>query len=343
MFRLSVPRLLIAAALTAGLIAPACGGLDSRSVFDIDAAAGRNAGGKATAGAKTSGGQPAASGNAGSSAGEVSAVDGGARSGEGGAGPNAGGGAPGSDGAPLGASCAVADECASEHCSDGVCCDAACTGVCATCNAAGKCGAPSDDSECPVVTCNVGGNECINYESEIATARCKSVGLCKAAEDCASPGKPAGTACNIASSNFSLCNGTGTCTVPVVRCGAADCAIGGKVCCFRRSGATTSQTCDAVANCAETFPAAEPARTPTECDEHADCRTGYLCSYVSASGGSHISCRLAGEANVNNTYSDWYEVCQSPAKTNACSGGRVCALTTTAFPGWKFCEHLPTD
>jgi len=138
-------------------------------------------------------------------------------------------------------------------------------------------------------------------------------------------------------------NGSGTCTDPIVKCGEADCAIGGKVCCFRRAGTLTSQTCSDAADCAETPEAAEPARTPAECDEHSDCRAGYLCSRVSASGGSHTYCRLAAEANLSTSTANWYEVCESSVATSTCSGGRTCSETASAFPGWKFCAHLASD
>lgn len=138
-------------------------------------------------------------------------------------------------------------------------------------------------------------------------------------------------------------DGAGTCAFPVVKCGQADCAIGSKVCCFRRTGNTTSQTCDDVANCAETPESAEPARTPTECDEHSDCPTGSLCSHVSASGGSRTYCRAAAEANLITDTANWYEVCESPVAISTCSGGRTCSETSSAFPGWKFCAHLASD
>jgi len=255
----------------------------------------------------------------------------------------AGGSSAGAPGAPLGSACAKSNECASTYCSDGVCCDQACTGPCTQCNSAGKCSAPQDDSACPVVSCAPGTNECLVYATDIASNRCLSVGVCKSATNCGSSPKPAQTACNTASSDVALCNSSGTCTAPVVKCGGVDCAIGSKVCCSRRSGSTTSQTCDEVANCQETPFDAVPASTPTKCDEHTDCRTGYLCSLVSASGGSEVYCRLVAQANVHGSVANWYEVCQSPVKTNTCSGGRTCTETADSFPGWKFCAHLASD
>ena len=138
-------------------------------------------------------------------------------------------------------------------------------------------------------------------------------------------------------------NASGACAPAAVKCGAADCAIGGKVCCFRRAGTTTNQTCDDAADCRETPESAEPARTPTECDEHSDCPTGSLCSHVSASGGSRTYCRLASEANVSSDTANWWEVCESPVAISTCSGGRTCTENTSAFPGWKFCAHLASD
>ncbi len=313
-----------------GLTEPSEGGAKSSP-------AGTSAG--AAAGAAGSDDSEAGSGGSAGSDGSEAAGLGGSSAGSDGNGAGSGG----SPGAVLGSACTQANKCASGYCSNGVCCDLACTGPCAQCSADGKCTAPQDDPVCPVVSCGTGTNECLNYATEISSNRCLSVGMCKTAQNCGSSPKPAQTACNAASSNFAFCNGTGTCTAPVVKCGGADCAIGSKVCCTRRSGSTISQTCEAMADCKETPFDAVPSATPTECDEHTDCRAGYLCSMVAASGGSHVYCRLAAQANMSSSMANWYEVCQSSVKTNTCSGGRTCTGTADAFPGWKICDHLATD
>jgi len=308
-----------------------------------DSSAGGSGGSSAGAGGRDAGGSSGSGGNSAGAGGRAggSSGSGGSSAGAGGraAGGSSGSGGSAGSGAPLGTACTQANKCASGFCSDGVCCDLACTGPCAQCSAAGKCTAPQDDATCPVVSCSPGTNECLNYDTEISSNRCRSVGLCKTAQDCGSSAKPAQTACNTASSNFALCNGTGTCTAPVVKCGGVDCAIGSKVCCSRHSGSTFTQTCDDVANCKQTPWDTNPGATPTECDEHTDCRAGYLCSLLSASGESRVYCRLAAEANVDSSMADWYEVCQSPVKTNICSGGRTCVDASEAIPGWKFCDH----
>jgi len=72
----------------------------------------------------------------------------------------------------LGATCVAGTECASGHCSDDVCCDAACDGGCNACTAAegaaddGVCtllgdGAPSTDDVCSPYTCDGLNHECV--------------------------------------------------------------------------------------------------------------------------------------------------------------------------------------
>jgi hypothetical protein len=78
-----------------------------------------------------------------------------------GGGPSSSSGAGAND--PLGANCNAADDCMSHHCADGVCCDDACDGLCAACDAAGHCGflakLTDPDSECQgAQTCDGMGN-----------------------------------------------------------------------------------------------------------------------------------------------------------------------------------------
>lgn len=160
---------------------------------------------------------------------------------------------------------------------------------------------------------------------------------CDETEPCAKPHAEAGE--EAAGESGSSSGGTTGASAPMVKCGRVDCLTDTKVCCFRRSGNTTSQTCDRVADCKETPFDAEPARTPTECDEHSDCPPGYLCSVIAASGGSHVYCRLAAEANASSPTANSHEVCESPMTKNACSGGSVCTGIADAFPGWKFCAQ----
>lgn len=164
-----------------------------------------------------------AGGGAGGGAPGGGALGAGGLGGTGAGGSNLGGAAEGGGGAatlPVGAPCSLAAQCGSGFCTDGVCCDAACDGVCGSCLAAetgatdGVCSPIAEGTPCgaavcaadvlqPAPLCSAQG-ACVAH----APADC---GLCSV---CASTGDacellPAGSlgGCSV----IAPCNGMGAC------------------------------------------------------------------------------------------------------------------------------------
>src|SRR5689334_25306332 len=90
-------------------------------------------------------------------------------------------------GAALGVPCARDLECASGFCVDGVCCDARCGDLCATCAAEGSpgtCSAAPTDAACGAFVC-AGGTECRGYDQTQLEQNCAAFAECKAGIECA--------------------------------------------------------------------------------------------------------------------------------------------------------------
>jgi hypothetical protein len=206
--------------------------------------------------ADTSGGGAAGNQNGGTAAKPVSGVAG-PETGESGVDINGGLTAP--VGAVLGAACSRDLECASSFCADGVCCDARCGELCATCAApgqAGTCSAASSDPGCGVLAC-AGGTECRGYDQAQLEQNCAAFGQCKAGIDCQSLDQPEGTTCQA---------GTGTCD------GLGECVVPGK--------ALLGGTCATDADCGEGHCVARSDGTSACCDSACD----GLCQQCSAAG-----------------------------------------------------------
>jgi hypothetical protein len=92
---------------------------------------------------------------------------------------------------PLGAACGANSDCQSSFCTDGVCCNSACSGTCESCRLAGggTCTAiplgQDPDYECPGGTCN-GSRACTGAEAPLLT-RLAAIGenMCRVAASAA--------------------------------------------------------------------------------------------------------------------------------------------------------------
>jgi MYXO-CTERM domain-containing protein len=233
-----------------------------------------------------------------------------------------------------GASCATTHECASGFCVDGVCCDAACNGVCQACAAAkksagadGSCGFAADGLDphgsCAAATC-VG--------STLTSRVCNGSGACRDKPSSCAPFtcNAAGTNCNLTCSKDADCGAAGTdyCAADgtcqpkkksgTLCGGAGECASGfcvdGVCCSTQCNGAcqacgegTSAGTCIAVSG---TPRAGHPACTNggTTC--------GGLCD-----GSKLFDCTFPGAATV----------CGSGCKDGAiahCDGAGTCGAST---------------
>lgn len=241
----------------------------------------------------------------------------------------------------LGAGCGSSTDCLSGFCVDGVCCESACGGVCAQCQAGtGACVAPATDQACAPVTCP--STECQTSNGNLTTNLCRSRGQCKGQSDCSFSRFDRGTPCDMANSDFKFCDGQGTCVDPTVTCNGVGGRVVGaaNVCCNRREGFappySISETYGPAADCDESA-LSSPGATPVTCDGDDDCRIGRVCCQSSAPGGSTISCQMG--CDVNAGVVSYSSVCTSPGGfRDACPAGRSCTSSTALVPGWSTCR-----
>ena len=336
------------ASCTTYKVAPSDGGTDG----SISGTGGSASGGSAAGGASGIGGAAGTRGSGGSAAGGANGT-GGARANGTGGGPGgigaggsgvggAAGGATGSGGsiadagadrpAPhaLGETCGGDQDCASNHCAGTICCDQSCTGPCAQCSSTGHCQMPADDPACGTIACPV-DTPCRDWATSITVNRCKAVGQCKVAADCAFLNTPAKTFCGRYQGMADLalfCDGNGNCGSPTVTCGAdGECPVNPGACCWNNN---TTSCQPAVANCAE-GPGALPIYAA--CDESADCPPGDTCCFYTGVGGAHSTCNPNCLAPINMALQR--QVC-NPAVVGECQVG-TCQATNSTTPPYFLC------
>ena len=212
----------------------------------------------------------------------------------------------------LGATCTTAAQCTSNFCTDGVCCNVACTSQCQACNLTGNVG------HCSTVT---SGQPVTGAGT--TRAACTGSGMCQgtcngtSATMCVFPGSS--TTCGSPSCmNATLtpaptCNGSGGCAAgSATACGGdlicasattcksscatdGDCVAGSAHYCASNATCQPQKAqgtaCNPPADCADP--------TCSECATGGGCQTGFCCN--AACGGACQSCAAAGGATANGT------------------------------------------
>jgi hypothetical protein len=228
---------------------------------------------------------------------------------------------------PRGAVCAADRECASGACADGLCCDVACQGPCATCNAVGHEGTcwPTD----------AGNRDPRGVCTNQGPASCGQTGTCDGMGGCAK--YPAETICVAPSCNgdtlstAGTCDGLGTCRSPGVQdCDPYRCVDG--ACTTRCTSATSchdGHVCTASGSCG-------PKQNGQACATGPECVTGVcadgVCCNV-ACGDPCTSCALPSSKGTCSPVSggapDPRGLCHdqgadSCGTDGACDGGGHC-------------------
>ncbi|MES1188693.1 MAG: MYXO-CTERM sorting domain-containing protein, partial [Myxococcales bacterium] len=226
----------------------------------------------------------------------------------------------------LGEDCGSTVQCASNFCTDGVCCEAACDGQCEVCNAAGACQAVKGEPRAGRAACN--------GDPAVCGGACDG----KARDHCAYPSsaQSCGNACADGQELPSVCNAAGACvesspipcgnyacgdTECLTACaGSSDCAAGFG--CVDSSCQPTASKCsddlrssitedDVATLCAPYVCDASSGSCKTECTSVDDCASGSVCnankSCVPAAGNKSVDtggcgCEVPGPPRSNGAW-----------------------------------------
>ncbi|HET6150225.1 MAG TPA: hypothetical protein VFH68_21980 [Polyangia bacterium] len=191
----------------------------------------------------------------------------------------------------LGQTCTAGSECVAGFCADGRCCDAACTGTCLTCSAAGAC-APvvnGEDNTCTgASTCNANG-VCLKKQGQVCGAGTECVtGNCVDGHCCNGPCNLACQTCStgvcsqvVNAPDVGTCSGTQTCN-----------ATG--MCCTTQQTVCATRACgSAQDNCGATFTC--PNTCPVLPNSLLSCNVN-SCAYTCAAGIFQLPCRTTTNA-----------------------------------------------
>jgi hypothetical protein len=202
----------------------------------------------------------------------------------------------------LGLRCAQDWDCASGYCTDGVCCDAACDGVCQSCAQTGKIGFCA-----PVV--DAGDDTCAGASICDSRGTCrKDLGrACLSSSDCASGSCLDGVCCGSAScgtcQSCGLAGSLGRCA-PVLR--SSD---------DPDSGCTGDATCNGLGDCARKN--GQPCAGDTDCASR-ECVDGICCEAACAE--ACFACNVVG---AEGTCTPLVRA-EDPDAAMPCAGGRYC-------------------
>jgi hypothetical protein len=212
---------------------------------------------------------------------------------------------------PLGSPCSGDVACGSGFCTQGVCCNERCNGVCQQCNDPGSMGL------CAPVP--LGGGDPSNTCRDSGPAGCGNDGTCNGAGGCHE--YVAGTKCqderceNGSVTGIAICDGNGTCRVPPARsCGGFRCDPTRPLC---LASCVSDDQCVGVP-CLSGKCGLSAAGGP--CQDGTDCRAGLLCSKAT------VCCNTA---------------CAGPCQT--CDSGTCSPVAAGRPPPGGGCQRDPTN
>ena len=231
-----------------------------------------------------------------------------------------------------GETCGTSTECASGHCSDSVCCDHACDGICESCivkGSKGSCapvGAGDDPrSQCGPVKADVadggtddGGTPLNLPDGGVNLMNAKCGGSCDGHRACAYPGaaKSCGASfCNTANEvALSRCDGQGHCGIEPEACVGYTCGPNAcKTQCVANADCDSGHFCNTLGQC-------QPQKSQgTNCATLAECTTGFCSNGVCC----NTDCSLISGGD-----------CDKPGFVGQCKcapGGVVCNTACKAY------------
>ncbi len=228
--------------------------------------------------------------------------------------------------------CKDDSECPSAHCSDGVCCDSACKGVCESCNQAGKKGqcspiaADTDpEMECPAKTPSEDGGGMVELDDagqpvptdgglkepdggfKLDSTQC--AGTCSGNRSCKFPGATTncGTPfCNSTTDTGTFaCDGTGACGAKIAMCTSFTCGEANGQC--RTQCSISDQDCqsgffcNSIGSCAPQKPNGQACSINAECSSKfcvgvgsPPSTTNKVCCNSDCTGGMGLQCNAGG-------------------------------------------------
>lgn len=234
-------------------------------------------------------------------------------------------------GTASGASCDAGSQCGTGFCSDGVCCEATCDGVCEACNVPGSVGkcAPIPDgenpaNECPTTPLPPEGEEdagtpvdldagdagdggeadaSVSFappDAGIASNDGQCGGVCNGQRACRFPGKDrtcGSTFCTTPTDQArAACDGAGHCVVGSEECAAYSCSDGSPGCkqsCTGESDCASTHFCDALSStCKPKLGNGSACSSVAQCQD-AHCVSGVCCNDA-CTGFPGASCTVPG-------------------------------------------------
>ncbi len=231
----------------------------------------------------------------------------------------------------LGFPCKKKEECAPGlHCTDGVCCETACSGPCESCLAINSGDPQSADGDCRPVA--VGTDPDDDCEAK-PPASCGTTGVCDGAGRCAQYGGE--TACGAAQcvagrTSGALCNGDGAC-VPSQEggCGLFRCLDGtecARTCDDDDDVCIEGAYCDANGVCAGKVPNGAPCGEDDAC-QSGTCEGGRCCKEC-----GFFSCAADGECKTS-----CIDSARDCADGFVCNGEALCVAPPDGFEDGATC------